>query len=187
LLFRSKAGGNSSEGGIKMTSLADTAFIKIIGRVQETVLLVLLILIPVLVTIQVVLRYLLQLPLMGIEELLLFPTIWLYMLGGSNASRERSHIECGVLVLYIRKEKSIALFKLVKTAIAAIVSCWLTYWAWWFFMYSLNTWKLSDLLYLPMFFGESAILVGLVLMTMFTLIELTDIVRYTSSLYRRKA
>lgn len=170
-----------------MTSLADTPFIKTIGRIQEAILLVLLILIPVLVTIQVILRYLLHLPLMGIEELLLFPTIWLYMLGGANASRERNHIECGVLVLYIRKEKSLALFKLIKTAIAVVVSFWLTYWAWWFFMYSLNTWKLSDLLYLPMFFGESAILLGLVLMTMFTIIELIDYVRYTSFLYRQRA
>ena len=154
---------------------------------METVLLALLIIIPVLVSIQVILRYLLHLPLMGIEELLLFPSIWLYMLGGANASRERSHIECGVLVLYMRKEKSLAFFKFIKTAIAFVISCWLTYWAWWFFMYSLNTWKLSDLLYLPMFFGESAIFIGLVLMTLFTFIEVVDLALYISTLNGRKA
>jgi len=170
-----------------MTSLGDTAFIRVIGRIMETVLLALLIIIPVLVSIQVILRYLLHLPLMGIEELLLFPSIWLYMLGGANASRERSHIECGVLVLYMRKEKSLAFFKFIKTAIAFVISCWLTYWAWWFFMYSLNTWKLSDLLYLPMFFGESAIFIGLVLMTLFTFIEVVDLALYISTLNGRKA
>lgn len=169
-----------------MRSLGDTTILRIIGRLQEIVLTVLVILIPILVTIQVILRYVLKLPLMGIEELLLFPTIWLYMLGGSNASRERSHIECGVLVLYIHKEKNIALFKLIKTSVAAIVSCWLTYWAWWFFMYSLNTWKLSDLLYLPMFFAESALFIGLILMTMFTFIELYEIALQVRELHRAK-
>ena len=48
-------------------------------------------------------RYVLKSSLMGIEELMLFPIIWLYMLGGANASYEKSHIECGILTLYIKK------------------------------------------------------------------------------------
>ncbi|MFR5011834.1 MAG: hypothetical protein ACLTDI_13210 [Acutalibacteraceae bacterium] len=40
---------------------------------------------------------------MGIEELMLFPIIWLYMLGGANASYEKSHIECGILTLISRR------------------------------------------------------------------------------------
>lgn len=51
-------------------------------------------------------RYVLKSSLMGIEELMLFPIIWLYMLGGANASYEKSHIECGILTLYIKKERS---------------------------------------------------------------------------------
>jgi len=157
-----------------MKSLLEHPVIKGIGIVQDRINLILMIVIPVLVTIQVLLRYVFHLPLMGIEELLLFPAIWLYMLGGASASRDRSHIECGVVVLYIKKERSFALFRLVRTFISVIISFWLTYWAYWFFSYSLRLWKLSDLLYLPMFFGESAIFIGLVLMTLYTVIELID-------------
>ena len=157
-----------------MKSLLEHPVIKAIGLVQDRVNLVLMIVIPVLVTIQVLLRYVFHLPLMGIEELLLFPAIWLYMLGGASASRDRAHIECGVLVLYIRKERTLAVFRLARTLVSLVISCWLTYWAFWFFSYSLRLWKLSDLLYLPMFFGESAIFIGLVLMTFYTAIELMD-------------
>jgi TRAP-type transport system small permease protein len=157
-----------------MKSLLEHPVIKGIGVVQDRINLILMIAIPVLVTIQVLLRYVFHLPLMGIEELLLFPAIWLYMLGGASASRDRSHIECGVVVLYIKKERSYAIFRLIRTFISVIISCWLTYWAYWFFSYSLRMWKLSDLLYLPMFFGESAIFIGLVLMTLYTVIELID-------------
>ena len=45
-----------------------------------------------LVTVQVILRAL-NMPLFGIEELLTFPTIWLYFLGGACASFTNSHIK----------------------------------------------------------------------------------------------
>ncbi|QEK11490.1 TRAP transporter small permease [Crassaminicella thermophila] len=152
-------------------------FFEILGKIQEKILMFLTILIPLLVTFQVILRYVLHAPLMGIEELMLFPIIWLYMLGGASASRARNHIECGILTLYIKKEKSMAIFKVVKTAISLMISIWLTYWAYWFFTYSLKMWKVSDLLYIPMFFGESSIFIGLTLMTMYSAIELYDMIK----------
>lgn len=55
---------------------------------------------------EVVMRYVFKSSLMGVEEVMVFPIIWLYMLGGANASYEKSHIECGILTLYIKKEHS---------------------------------------------------------------------------------
>jgi len=55
------------------------------------------------------------------------------------------------------------------------VGCWLTYWAHWYFQYSLRSWKLSPLLRLPMFFGEMIVFIGLVLMVFYTLIELVEV------------
>jgi TRAP-type C4-dicarboxylate transport system permease small subunit len=123
---------------------------------------------------------------MGIEEMLLFPAIWLYFLGGSAASKERSHIDCGVLVLYIKKEKSLALFKLVRIVVSFLIGLWAMYYAWWFFMYSLSKWKLSDLLYIPMFFGESAVFIGLLMMIFFTFVELLDRVADYREILARK-
>lgn len=152
-------------------------FLVVLGKIQQKILIVLVFALPLLVTLQVFLRYVLHMPLMGIEELMLFPIIWLYMLGGSNASRERHHIECGILSLYIKKEKSIAIFKVIKTSLSFIISLWLTYWAWWYFLYSLKMWKISALLHIPMFFGESALFIGLLLMTIYAGIELYDMIQ----------
>lgn len=141
---------------------------------QELVASLLMVFLPILVCIQVVLRYVFEAPLMGIEELMLFPIIWLYMIGGANASMDRSHISCGILTLYIKKPFSIAMFHSVKSLISVVVSVWLTYWAYWFFDYSFSMWKESDLLYIPMFYAESAVFVGLVLMTGYSIAEFTD-------------
>lgn len=157
-----------------MKSLANSALVRALSVVQNYVVLALLAIIPLLVFAQVILRYVLNLPLMGIEEILLFPAIWLYFLGGSMASQARNHIDCGVLILYIKKEKSLALFRLIRMVLSVIFGSWATYWAFWFFTYSLDKWKQSDLLYIPMFFGESAIFVGCALMVFFSIIELID-------------
>jgi TRAP-type C4-dicarboxylate transport system permease small subunit len=145
--------------------------------IQKGVTFVLVLFLTVLVVTQVILRYVFKAPLMGIEEMLLFPTIWLYMLGGANASQERSHIECGVLTVYIKRPRTLKLFKIIKAAISFIVCLWLTYWAQWFFVYSFTRWKVSDLLYIPMFLGESAVFIGLILMAVFSVIELVEYIK----------
>ena len=132
---------------------------------------------PVLVVVQVLLRYVFKAPLMGIEELLSFPIIWLYMLGGSMASEQRNHIECGILTLYIKKEKTMKIFKCCKALFSVIVGIWLARWGFWMFTYSLNLWKVSDMLKIPMFIGESSLFIGFVLMVFFTILELIDYIR----------
>lgn len=145
-----------------------------LGTVQGGVIVVLSLFLAFLVFVQVLLRYVFKAPLMGIEELMLFPTIWLYMIGGANASYERNHIECGILTLYIKRPVSQYLFNIVKNLISLCISIWLTYWAYWYFQYSLKLWKTSQILYIPMFYAESALFVGLVLMTIHTITELGD-------------
>ena len=147
----------------------------ILAKVQEYITMLLAIALPVLVFVQVLLRYVFRAPLMGIEELTLFPIIWLYMIGGANASRTRAHIECGILTLYITKGRSRAIFNMIRITISVVVGCWLTYWAHWYFQYSLRSWKLSPLLRLPMFFAEMIVFIGLVLMVFYTVIELVEV------------
>ncbi len=144
------------------------------NTVQGFILFVLMMAVMILVFVQVVLRYVLRMPLMGIEELLLFPTIWLYMLGGAASSWERTHISCGILTLYIKRETSMAMFNIVKNVLSIVVCGWLMYWAHWYFTYSLRVMKESATLYIPLVFGESALFFGLLLMFIYTLVELGD-------------
>ena len=150
------------------------AIYTVIVKVQRFIAIVACIVVPVLVVYQVFLRYVLHAPLMGIEELELFPIIWLYMIAGSVASEQRNHIECGILTLYIKKEKNMALFRIFKSFFSCAIGVYLCYWGWWYFTYSLKLWKYSDILRIPMFYAEGIIFVGFALMLFFTLIELVD-------------
>lgn len=146
-------------------------FYNFYGKVQGGIISFMMLFVGMLMFIQVILRYVLAMPLMGIEELLMFPTIWLYMLGGAHASYTKTHITCGVLTLLIKRKKSLSLFNIAQTIISIVVAIWLTRWAWWFLSYSFRTMKESPLLYIPLILAESAVFVGLILMVLNAFVE----------------
>jgi TRAP-type C4-dicarboxylate transport system permease small subunit len=119
--------------------------------------------------IQVITRYVFQTPVMGLEEMALIPTIWLYILGSVNASREDSQIRANVLEIFLNTEKAKLVLHLISDAISIAISIWLTWWAWRYFAYSMRVWKETATLYIPTFIYESALFIGLAMMTLFTL------------------
>lgn len=151
-----------------------------IYAVQNVVNSFLLLVTVFLIVTQVFLRYVLKAPLMGVEEILLFPAIWLYMLGGANASWERTHIECGVLTIYIKRPLTMKIFKLIKAILSVGIGCWLLQWAYWYLTYGLRVQKTSAILHIPLILGQSAIFIGLLLMVIYAVVELLD---YAAALF----
>jgi TRAP-type C4-dicarboxylate transport system permease small subunit len=118
--------------------------------------------------VQVVTRYVLQVPVMGLEETMLYPTLWLYMLGAVNASRENSHIRANVLEIFLKTDRQHTILAIVGEIISLIVGLWLLSWAWDFTQYSWRVWKESPTLYIPTFFSDVALVIGLGLMMLYT-------------------
>ncbi|MEY8799149.1 TRAP transporter small permease [Leisingera sp. XS_AS12] len=122
--------------------------------------------------VQVVTRYVLQIPVMGLEETMLYPTIWLYILGAVNASREDTHIRANVLEIAIKTERGHTVLAIIGEIISLIVGLWLLSWAWDYTLYAWRVWKESPTLYLPTFYSEAALVVGLALMMFYTALHL---------------
>lgn len=116
---------------------------------------------------QVIMRYILELPVMGLEELLVYPTLWLYFLGSVNASREDTQIKANVLDVFLKTDRSKLVVRVIADLLSVIVAAWLTFWAYDYFRYALRVWKESPTLYIPTFYAECALFIGLVLMTIY--------------------
>ena len=58
-----------------------------------------------------------------------------------------------------------------------VVALWLTWWAWDYFRYALRVWKLSPTRYIPTFYAECSLFIGLALMTIFGSVHLIRNVR----------
>ncbi|WP_213810569.1 TRAP transporter small permease [Jeotgalicoccus sp. WY2] len=82
-------------------------------KFQKIFSVIMIILMLSLVFFQVILRSL-NLPLMGIEELLILPTIWLYMIGAANASQERSHISVDIIEVFLKNKKLLIILSIIK-------------------------------------------------------------------------
>ncbi|MET4102961.1 TRAP-type C4-dicarboxylate transport system permease small subunit [Roseovarius sp. MBR-78] len=75
--------------------------------------------------VQVIMRYVLQVPVMGLEETMLYPTLWLYILGSVNASRENTHIRANVLEIFVKTERGHTILAILGEIISLIVGLWL--------------------------------------------------------------
>ncbi|MFC6671904.1 TRAP transporter small permease [Marinobacterium aestuariivivens] len=132
--------------------------------------------------VQVLTRYVFEMPVMGLEEMALIPTIWLYVLGSVNASREDTQIRANVLEIFLKTDRSRALLQALSDLISIVISIWMCWWAWKYFSYALRVWKETPTLYIPTFTYESALFLGLVLMTLFTGWHLLRNLRYLAGL-----
>ncbi len=117
---------------------------------------------------QVIMRYVFEVPVMGLDELLIYPTLWLYFLGSVNAAREDTQIKANVLDVFLKTERSRLVVRVIADLMSVIVSTWLTYWAWDYFTYAKRVWKESPTLYIPTFWAECSLFIGLFLMTVYS-------------------
>lgn len=120
----------------------------------------------------VITRYVLQIPVMGLEETMLYPTIWLYIFGAINASRENTHIRANVLEIFISTERAHTILAIVGEIISLIVGLWMLSWAWDYTQYAWLVWRESPTLYIPTFYSDVALLVGVTLMMVYTVSHL---------------
>lgn len=117
---------------------------------------------------QVIMRYIFEIPVMGLAEIMIYPTVWLYFLGSVNASREDTQIKANVLDVFLKTKRAKLIVRVMADVMSLVVSTWLTYWAWGHFRYSLRIWKESPTLYIPTFYAECSLFIGLLLMTLYT-------------------
>ncbi len=117
--------------------------------------------------VQVVMRYIFEIPIMGLEEVLVYPTLWLYFLGSVNASREDTQIKANVLDVFLKTDRSKLTVRVIADALSLVTCSWLTWWAWEYFRYALRVWKESPTLYIPTFYAECAMFIGMSFMTFY--------------------
>ena len=130
---------------------------------------------------QVIWRYILQAPLMGLDDMLIYPTLWLYLLGSVNASREDTQIKANVLDIFMKTDRARLLVRIIADIMTVTVSGWLTTWAWDYFRYAFRVWKETPTIYLPTFYAECSLFIGLFFMTMFGLAHLAKNIRLFNS------
>lgn len=153
------------------------------GRFFRWSLTFLLILATTMECAQVLLRYVFQMPLIWLDETIIFPAIWMYMLGCANASREDTQIVAKILPVFFPGPRPVAIFDFCARVFSLVISAWLAWYAVEYFFYSLEANRKTTYLFMSMYIGESAIAAGMLLITGYCLLHLVRSFRHLREIF----
>lgn len=126
---------------------------------------------------EVLFRYVFRTSIFGLNELVLIPAIWMYFMGASYAAHQGSHISANVLQVYLKSERAKATLRLVIAVISVVLGVIFTYWASYYVLDSFQRGGTTSIFDLPLIIPQSAVVVGFVLMVLYTVVDLLKAVR----------
>jgi len=127
-----------------------------------------------LLTGEVIMRYLIHYPGMEVEEIATLVAFWLYFIGASYGTYDRSHIKVEIFHLILKNPRKLAIAKTSATLIALALSGLMVYWGFHYFLWGITKGERSRVLLLPMVFSQTSIFFGGILMFLYFLTELID-------------
>lgn len=130
--------------------------------------------ITVLVFVQVVSRYLFGTAIFGIEEIACYTAVWLYFIGAAVGAEQRGHMSASLVDLVLRQEAARRLLRVLMSALAVLLSGWMTVWSWGLASWSLELGMMSTEINVPVGYAQLAMPIGLGLMTLYFLFELIE-------------
>jgi len=157
-----------------MLWIMNTKLWKFLEYAQKGIMILSSMTILTLVLVQVVLRYIFVMPLMGVEEIATMVGFWLYFMGASWGTAERIHIKADLMQVIIKDPKKLIWFKVFISALSVALSGMMVYWGWGYFQWGITRWQLSSTLMIPMVYSQSSVFVGAILMFFYFIIELVD-------------
>lgn len=127
------------------------------------------------VFVQVLARYVFHSPIWALDVVAGHSAIWLYFLGAVYGTYERSHIKATLLHVFIKNRRTLALIAAVTTTVAFAVCCFMINWSYEYVIYSITSGEEMEGTRWPLFWFQSALLVGAILMAVYFLVEIVDL------------
>ncbi len=121
---------------------------------------------------QVFMRYVISSPFLGIEELAPMMALWIYFIGMAYCSRERDHIEGGVMSLIFRNRKTLLAFRLFGSILCLVALVVFAKYAWDFAQFNINLNRKSSYMKFPKYMWDFSMVFGFVLMGFYMLLQI---------------
>lgn len=117
----------------------------------------------------------------GLPEIYLLLVMWLYMLGASLASANRSHLRIGILDQVISQSRAKQAVDLVRSlACLVLLACFIR-WAWGLVAWGIKRPQTTPILYLPWLASMLSIFTASILMTLYGVRDVIQAVMAFSS------
>ena len=155
-----------------ITSLEDKKWWKAILSFQKLILIITSLVIAVVVSIGVIMRYVFEVNFFGQEELLTLFALWLYWVGGIYGSYEQSQIGADIVISLTKSWKAKKAIQIIIFVISMIVCGFFIAWGIDYTAWSLENNAVSPGLKIPLITSKITMLVGFVFIFLYTLYNL---------------
>lgn len=135
---------------------------------------------------QVFMRYVLQSPFLGIEELAPMLGLWVYFLGMTNATRERDHITGGIISLIFSNAKIICSIRIFGTVSCLIATCVFGYYAQKYAMFNFGIGRKSPYMGYSKALWDFSMVTGFVLTGFYFILQFISEGQQLTSLFKKK-
>ncbi len=122
----------------------------------------------------IVMRSVFNQPMFGLEEIVLFSVMWLYMLGATLASRERSHLRADVAATYIKNPRYKRLVRILAALITLVVACAFVVWSFDLFLWGLAKGQSTPVFQLPMVISQASLIFASILIMFYAVRDLIN-------------
>lgn len=126
-------------------------------------------LLPTMITIGVMFRYILKTDLYAIEEFEVFLAIWFYFMGAAYASYNKQQITADILQAMVKSFATKKIVAIVATLIMVLVSIAFCYYSFDMIAYSWEKQPRTAVWKLPLVWEYLAVLLGFVVMTVYAI------------------
>lgn len=146
----------------------------IIVKVQRTFLFYLLLVLTLAMLLEIVIRYFFNQSIFGLSDFIGYSSVWLYAVGASYATREKSHIKAEFINVMVRSDKIRHLFRFVAASVSVIMSAIFTKWSFDLCLYSMEVGEKTQAYPVPKVIFQSSFFIGGILMTIYFIWEAAE-------------
>jgi len=122
-------------------------------------------------------------PFVGYEEFLLTIAFWMYMMGSSYGSYEKSQISADILSQFLTGWKKVILL-LVNRIGTFILGVIFTYWGFVLIQWTLSTGATTSTYKIPIVIGQSSIFFSLLLTSFYNFVYMIEDIKKSIAIYR---
>ncbi len=142
-------------------------------KFQRTIMVITAVVVTVIVSLSMLMRVF-DKDLVGYEEILVMVAFWLYMIGSSYGTYEKSQITADILNIYLKEGKVKSAVNLFRSLLTLTIGLIFNFWALQFLTWALKMSVKTPVWRLPMAIGQGSIFVGLTLMSFYHIVFFYD-------------
>ncbi len=128
----------------------------------------------ILLFVQVIFRYVLDIPLFGLEEIASYMALWVYFIGAGYACYERYHISASLVDVFLSEGRVREFIDAVALLIGVVILTTMAVWCWQYLAWTANFNMQSVELGLPMLWINSISFIGLCISAFYMILEVAD-------------